>query len=112
MLQNQGQLDPAVSQYQQVVGRSGAEVAARAQLQIGLCRLEQKRYAEAAPALLAVVSTYDFPELEPMALFEAARAYTELKQPAEATKLLERVVKDHAATSFAELARKQLAEAK
>ena len=111
-MQNKNELDQAVSQYSQVVGRTGAEVAARAQMQIGLCRLEQKRYAEAAPALMAVVSTYDYPELEPMALFEAARAYTELKQPVEATKLLERVAKDHATTPFAELARKQLAAEK
>ncbi len=110
--QNQNQPDQAVSQYGQVVSRSGAEVAARAQLQIGLCRQDQKRFAESAPALMAVVSTYDFPELSAMALFEAARAYTELKQPAEATKLLERVAKDHATTRWAELARTQLAETK
>jgi cellulose synthase operon protein C len=110
--QNQNQHDEAISQYNQVVGRTGAEVAARAQLQIGLCRFDQKRYAEAAPALLAVAMTYNYPELSSMALLEAARAYNELKQPAEATKLLERVTKEQAGTRWAELAQARLAEMK
>ena len=110
--QNQNQHDQAVNHYIQVVNRTGAEVAARAQLQIGLCRLDQKKFAEAAPALMAVVSTYNVPDLSAMALFEAAQAYNELKQPAEAKKLLERVAKDYDSTRWAELARTQLAETK
>ncbi len=110
--QNQNQHDQAVGQYSQVVNRTGAEVAARAQLQIGLCRLDQKKFAEAAPALMAVVSTYNVPDLSAMALFQAAQAYNELKQQPEAKKLLERVAKDHATTRWGELARTQLAESK
>ena len=60
--QNQKQFDQAVNVYVQVVGRTATEVAARVQFQIGLCRLEQKRPAEAANALLVVPFTYDYPE--------------------------------------------------
>ena len=52
--------------YSQVTARTAdRDLAAKAQLQIGLCRLEQKRYLDAANAFLLVVpSTYDYPELQ------------------------------------------------
>src|SRR5262249_44301210 len=46
-LQNQKQFDPAVNFYSQVVAGTAAELGAKAQLQIGTCRLEQKRLPEA-----------------------------------------------------------------
>lgn len=110
--QNQKQFDQAVNVYLQVVGRTAAEVAARAQFQIGLCRLEQKRPAEAANALLVVPFTYDYPEWSALALCEASRAFIDMQQPAQAGKLLQRVLKDHAGTATAEVARKRLGEIK
>ena len=68
------QYDEAVNVYTQVTGAVATELAARAQLNIGLCRLAQKRYADAATALLVVPFTYDYPELSALALLEAARA--------------------------------------
>ena len=59
---------------------TATEIGAKAQLQIGLCRLEQKRYPEAATALLVVPFTYDYPEWNAVALVEAARTFGELKQ--------------------------------
>src|SRR5262249_6371675 len=94
-LQNQKQFDPAVNIYSQVVQGTVTELGAKAQLQIGLCRLEQKRHAEAATAFLTVPFTYDYPELSAAALVEAARAHVELKQKDAAEKLLQRVIKDH-----------------
>lgn len=108
--QNQKQFDQAVGQYQQVVGRTATEVAARAQLQIGLCRLEQKRPAEAANALLVVPFTYDYPEWSALALCEASRAFLEMQQAGQAGKLLQRVLKDHPGTAAAEVAQKRLAQ--
>src|SRR5262249_6446309 len=80
----------------------------KAQLQIGLCRLEQKRFAEAATALLVVPFTYDYPELNAVALCEAARAYVELKQRDHAEKLLQRVLREHPQSKWAEVARERL----
>ncbi len=110
--QNQGQYDNAVNAYKQVVNNVATELAARAQLNIGLCRLAQKRYAEAGNALLVVPFTYDYPHLSALALVEAARAFAENKQPDQAIKLLERVLRDHPESDCAEAARKRLAELK
>jgi len=108
--QNQKQFDQAVGAYQQVVGRTAGEVAARAQLQIGLCRLEQKRPAEATSALLVVPLTYDYPEWNALALCEASRGFLEMKQVGQAGKLLQRVLKDYPGTPAAEVAQKRLAQ--
>jgi TolA-binding protein len=110
--QNQGQFDNAVNAYNQVVNSVATELAARAQLNIGLCRLAQKRYAEASTALLVVPFTYDYPHLNALALVEAARALAENKQTEQAIKLLERVLRDHPDSESAEAARKRLAELK
>jgi TolA-binding protein len=106
--QQQRQYDQAVNVYQQVVTGTPTETAAKAQLQIGLCRLEQKRYADAATALLAVPFTYDFPELSAVALLEASRAYQQLKQAEQAERLLRRVIRDHPRSRWAEAAQERL----
>ena len=90
--------------------RVATETAAKAQLQIGLCRLEQKRYAEAATALLIVPFTYDYPELTAVALLEAARALAEDKQRDKAVQLLQRLLRDHPDGEPADAARKRLEE--
>jgi len=110
--QNQGQHDNAVNAYNQVVNNVATELAARAQLNIGLCRLAQKRYPEASTALLVVPFTYDYPHICALSLVEAARAFAENKQPEQAVKLLERVLRDHPESESAEAARKRLAELK
>jgi TolA-binding protein len=109
-LQNQGQFDNAVGTYSQVVNNDTSELAARAQMNIGLCRLAQKRYAEASTALLVVPYTYDYPELSALSLLEAARALAENKQPADAIRLLKRILRDHPRSEQAEAARQRLAK--
>jgi tetratricopeptide (TPR) repeat protein len=106
--QNQKQYDQAVNAFGQVASQTFTEVGAKAQFQIGLCLLEQKRYPEAATALLVVPFTYDYPELTAGALCEAARTFAEQKQPAQAIKLLERVLRDHPQSKWAEVARDRL----
>jgi TolA-binding protein len=108
--QNQKQYDQAVNVYNQVITSTAAEVAARAQLNIGLCRMEQKRYLESANAFLIVSTTYDFPELTAASLTEAARAYAALKEHAKAERLLQRVLKDHPKSHWAEVAQERLKE--
>ena len=107
-LQNMKRYDEAVNVYAQVVANTVTELGAKAQLQTGLCRLEQKRYPEAATALLVVPFTYDYPELSSVALVEAARCFAEMKQPDQATKLLERVIKDHPDSEWAKVAKERL----
>jgi cellulose synthase operon protein C len=94
------------------VAGTASETAAKAQLQIGLCRLEQKRHPEAGTALLVVPFTYDYPELSAVALLEAARSFAEQKQTGQARRLLERVIREHANTRWAEAARERLAALK
>jgi TolA-binding protein len=108
-LQNKGDYDGAVAAYARVAV-SLSETGARARLNTGLCRLAQKRYAEAAAALLVVPYTYDYPQLNALALLEAARALAENKQGEEAARLLKRLLRDYPATAEAEAARKRLEE--
>ena len=111
-LQNQGRFDEAVQAYTQVTNLTATELGAQAQLNIGLCRLAQKKYPEATTALLVVPFTYDYPHLSALALLEAARAHAENKQKEQAIKLLERVIRDHPDTDHAEAAKKRIEELK
>jgi TolA-binding protein len=106
--QNQKQYDEAVNAYQQVANAVTTDLAAKAFLQIGLCRLEQKRYADAASALLIVPTTFDFPELNAAALCEAARCYLELKNHEQAERLLQKVIREHAESEWAKVAKERL----
>ena len=111
--QSQKQFDNAVNVYTQLTRRSAGEAAAKAQLQIGLCRLEQKRFPEAAQALAAVAYTYDYPDLAAQACCGAATAYLELKQPLEAGKLWRKVIKDYPQQAkWVQIAQQKLAEVK
>jgi TolA-binding protein len=110
--ENQKQHDHAVAAYAQVAGRSAGEVGARAQLHIGKCRMEQRRYADAVKALLAVPYTYDYGEWSAAAWCEAARAYVEMKQPGEAANACRRVLQQHPASRWAAVAREQLSQIK
>jgi tetratricopeptide (TPR) repeat protein len=107
-LQNAGQFDPAINWYNQVAAATTTEIAAKANLQIGLCRLEQKRYGDAVAALLIVPYTYDYPELSATALCEAARALVEEKKPEQAERLLKKVVKDYPTSEWAKVAAERL----
>jgi TolA-binding protein len=107
-LQNAGQFDPAVNWYTQVAAATTTELAAKSHLQIGLCRLEQKRFGDAAAALLIVPYTFDYPEISATALCEAARALIEDKKPEQAERLLKKVVKDYPTSEWAKVAQERL----
>lgn len=107
-LQNKKDFDNAVNWYSQVANNTSTELGAKAQMQIGMCRLEQKRFPEAAAALLVVPFTFDYPDLSAASLVEAARCYAELKQKDQAEKLLQRVLKDHGKSKWADVAKERL----
>jgi TolA-binding protein len=107
--QSAGQFDPAVNAYNAVIANTASELAAKAHLQIGLCRLEQKRWDAAATSLLVVPFTFDYPELSAAALTEASRALIEDKKPEQAERLLKRVIKDYPQSEWAKVAQTRLA---
>ena len=112
-MQNQGKFDEAIASYQQVIAATVAEVAARSQIQIGLCKLAQKKNGEAVAAFLAVPAAYNYPELGFAATLEAARAYVADGKPAEADKLLQKVLSDSPKDSeWAKAAQERLKELK
>jgi len=111
-LQNAGQFDNAVNAYNEVIAATANELAAKAHLQIGLCRMEQKKYGDAAASLMTVYCTFDFPELSAAALTEAARALVEDKKAEQAERLLQRVIKDYPQSDWAKAAQKRLEELK
>ena len=106
--QNQKQFDNAVNAYQEVIKETAAEIAAKSQYQSALCRLEQKRFPEAANALLVVPFTYDYPEWSAVSLLEASRVFLEMKQPEQAARLLDKVRKDYPNTEWSKLAEQRL----
>lgn len=108
--QNLKQFDQAANTYTQVTNETSTEVAAKAQLQLALCRVEQKRLPEATTALLVVPYTYDYPQWSSAALLEAARLLVEQQQPKQAAKLLEKVIKDYPETEWAKAAQTRLTD--
>ena len=56
------------------------------QFQIGETWLSEGKFERAIPALLAVEDVYKYPKWSARALFEAGRAFEQLKQPDKARK--------------------------
>ena len=110
--QEQKNFDGAVNAFSPIVTRNGTELAAKAQLQIGLCRMEQKRYLDAANALLVIPTTYDYPELRAAALLEAGKAYEMLNQRDNAVRQFERIVREFPGTPWADAAKEKLGQKK
>jgi TolA-binding protein len=108
VFQNQKRFDEAVNTYAQVIRETASEVAAKAQLQTGMCRRDQRRFPEAATALLVVPFTYDYPELSAAALFEASRVLADMQQPEQARRLLERLIKEFPQSPWAKPAKESL----
>ncbi len=92
--QNQGRFDEAVGEYARLTQMVTDERAGRAHLQIGLCRAAQKKYDEAGKAFAEVYYNYELPDLKFAGLLEHARVLVEQGKPTDATKLLEKVIKD------------------
>lgn len=111
-LQKMNRHDEAAQVYGEITKRTAAEVAARAMLQTGRVRFEQKRYADAVKAYAAVAYTYDYPELSAAAWYESGKAYAELKQAEDEMRALERLLNDYPKSALAAAAAKRLSEIK
>ena len=92
--QNQGRFEDAVNAYALVTQATTDDRAARSHLQIGLCRAAASKWADAGKSFATVYFGYDLPDLKFPAMLEHARVLVEDKKPEEATKLLERVLKE------------------
>ncbi len=102
--------DEAVRAYEEVTRRSVAEVAAKAQFRIGLCRLAQGKNDVALRDLLAVPATYGYPEWSAAALVEAAKIGEAAKNTDEAVRLYRRVLKEVSSGPSAATAKRKLGE--
>lgn len=109
-LQNQKQFDQAAQQYQLIINETATEVAAKAQYQMAMCRVEQRRLPEAANALLVVPFTYDYPEWSATAILEAGKVFQEMQQGSQARRLFERVLKDYPDSDWAKAAQVRLTQ--
>lgn len=92
--QGQGKFDEAVGQYAAVIAASTAEVAAKAQVKIGECRFAQGKKSDAAAAFLLAAYGYDYPEIGFAAALSAAQAQADDGKPADAERVLRKVLKD------------------
>ncbi|MDP6543896.1 MAG: tetratricopeptide repeat protein [Phycisphaerae bacterium] len=102
----------AVPGYASVTANTAAGVAARAQLRLGHCYMALKKYPEAARAFLAVPYTYNYPEYNAQAWYESGVAYIATKQPVDADKSLQQVLKNYPKSKWAAEAKKLLPEVK
>ncbi|MGA2500056.1 MAG: tetratricopeptide repeat protein, partial [Tepidisphaeraceae bacterium] len=111
-LQKMGQFDPAIRNFEELSKRDRTEFAAKAQFQIGLCRMEQKKFAEALQAFLTVVYCHEYPELTATARIEASRALEAMKQAPQAKEMVQRVLAENPQGPWNAAAQKRLAEIK
>lgn len=79
-LENRKQYQPAREAYEKVIAANNGETAARAQFQIGETFLAEQKFEQAVPALLAVEDVYAYPKWSARALYEAGRAFEQLKE--------------------------------
>jgi TolA-binding protein len=106
--ENRRKFDDARVAYKKAIDASTGETAARAQFQIGETFLAEGKFEQGIPALLAVEDVYAYPKWSARALFEAGRAFEELKQSAEARKQYEAVVAKYKDAPEAALAKERL----
>ena len=91
-LQNLGRSDEAQGEYQQVLAKSNAEPAARAQFMIGEIQFQQKKYAEAVKSFYTVLSNYPYPQWQADAAYEAAKCFEVLHKRSQAVKLYQELI--------------------
>ena len=107
-LENQKKYDEARKAYQQVIAATNGETAARAQFQIGETYLGEGKFEQAVPALLAVEDVYAYPRWSARALFEAGRAFEQLKQGDQARKQYTQIINKYKDAPEAEMATNRL----
>jgi TolA-binding protein len=91
-LENLKKYEEARTAYKKVIAASNGEFAARAQFQIGETLLGEHKFEPAIKELLAVEDVYAYPKWSARALFEAGRAFEQLKQPDQAKRQYNQIV--------------------
>ena len=107
-LEQQKQYAGARTWYAKVIEHSNGPTAARARFQIGETHFAQGQFEKAAHELLKVEMVYPYPEWSARALYDAGRAYEQLKRPDDAKKQYETCVKKYKDQPVAKLAQKRL----
>jgi TolA-binding protein len=105
----QGRFDEAVVRFEQVVSSGKGQIAGKAKMQIGACRMAQKKFVEAAADFLGVRDRCDHPELANAALLEAATALARAGKTDEAEQLFRKLMDENPEDStWSKAARKRL----
>ncbi len=107
-LEHLGQFDEAREHYAHVVEHHTGPTAARAQFQIGECLFAQEDYEQAVRELLRVDILYDAPQWNAAALYEAGRAFEQLRKFGEAREQFREVIERFGQTQWAPLAQERL----
>jgi TolA-binding protein len=103
-LENRQKYEEARAAYKRAIAADNGETAARAQFQIGETYLAEGKFEQGAAALLAVEDVYAYPKWSARALFEAGRAFEQLKQADRAQKQYEQVLEKYKDAPEASLA--------
>lgn len=103
-----GRHDEAIAAYTTVVEGHDGPTAARAQFQIGECLFAQGRHEEAVRELLRVDILYAYPEWSAAALYEAGRAFEQMRKFGEARGVYRDVVDRFADSEWAPLSEERL----
>jgi TolA-binding protein len=107
-----GNTDEAVKLYEQVIAKTGREVAARAQYMVGGIQFEQNDHAEAVKSYFKVIYGYSFPEWRANAMFDAAQCFGVLKKPGQAAKMFQQFIDEYPEHKNVEVAKTRLEELK
>ena len=107
-MENQKKYDDARKWYKQVTGPHSGPTAARAQFQIGECYFAEGKFEQAARELMKVEIIYPYPEWSAAALYDAGRAFEQLKRLEDAKNQYALCVKKYKDSGPAALAAKRL----
>jgi TolA-binding protein len=106
--QNLGKHKEAIALYEQVIAKTGGEVAARAQFMIGEIQFADKIHAEAVKSFFKVVYGYSYPHWQAEAAYEAARCFEVLDKKTQAVKMYQELLEKFPTSDKTTLARQRL----
>ncbi|MFK7884092.1 MAG: tetratricopeptide repeat protein [Phycisphaerales bacterium] len=107
-LEHDGEYEQAREGYARVIKSHSGETAARAQFQIGECLFAEGRHDDAVRELLRVDILYDYPEWSAAALYDAGRAFEQLRKFGEARQQYREIGERFGDSTWADLAADRL----
>lgn len=108
--QNLDQTSEALALYEQVIAKTDAEAAARAQFMIGELQFAAKDHAEAVKSFFKVLYGYSYPKWQADAAYEAARCFEVLAKKTQAIKIYQELLDKFPGSDKVPLAKERLAE--